>query len=106
MSLYAQQAASTATAVCWVPGRSITYLLCEWHDLQVWVDAPEAVLLQLRLDVLRHQVDGNNVVTFLPRNDDVSVPEHTPQPEDSRPTMLIRTLMTLMLYIEILLCAQ
>jgi hypothetical protein len=58
-------------------GRSIPYLLCEWHDLQVRVDAPEAVLLQLGLDVLSHQVNGNNVITLLPGDDDVSKPADT-----------------------------
>lgn len=51
-----------------------SYLLCEWHDLQVGVNAAQAVLLQLCLDVLSDQVNGHYVVTLLPWNDDVSIP--------------------------------
>ena len=50
-----------------------SYLEVGGHDLEVWVHAQQVVLRELEPDVLRDEVDRDQVVAALPRNDDVRV---------------------------------
>jgi hypothetical protein len=62
-----------------------THLEVAWQQLQIWVYSQQVVAAQLGADVLRDEVNGHQVVTTLPGDDDVGISAKVTCYNDSRP---------------------